>query len=78
MNGITNPFESLYSSIVFDSRDWASDKNDAWIYGITVGWDWDINKYDSFDDFNKRFGWTKETWLRLQLLHERYKTQIEQ
>lgn len=37
MSKTINPYESLYDVLVFDSRDWSQNKNDAWIYGVVVG-----------------------------------------
>lgn len=39
MKEITNPLESLEVVLVFDSRDWAGNRRDAWIYGIICGWE---------------------------------------
>ena len=74
MKEITNPFESLHNSIVFDCRDWAKDKRDAWIYGVIVGWtNDDAEEMENiFQEFNKKFKWDKDTWNRLQVLHKEY------
>lgn len=74
MQETTNLFESLYDSIVFDSRDWGVDKSSAWVYGIIIGWNGDTEdeNEDLFKEFNKKFGWDKCTWNRLKLLHKEY------
>jgi predicted protein tyrosine phosphatase len=61
-----NPFKSLEASMAFDSRDWSTDKRDAWNYGIICGWD------DAWDDIALMHGWTVSAVERLQRLHERY------
>jgi len=63
---ITDSHESLYNTIVFDSKDWCRYEKDAWLYGIVIGWD---NTNSMFEEFNNRFKWTGETFNRLQLLH---------
>lgn len=71
---ITNPFESLHDTIVFDSRDWGKSEKDAWIYGIIIGWNSD-NKEEVegiFQEFNRKFKWDRDTWNRLQTLHNEY------
>ncbi len=79
MSKTINPYESLYDVLVFDSRDWSQNKNDAWIYGVVVGWTKD-NEDDAeeiFKEFNKKFGWSRETWKRLHLLNKIYLTNID-
>ncbi|MFW2500430.1 hypothetical protein [Clostridium diolis] len=74
MEEITNPFESLHNTIVFDVKDWSTDKRNAWIYGIIVGWGSDDPEIaeEIFQEFNKQFRWTRETWNRLQILHKEF------
>jgi hypothetical protein len=70
-----NPFESLENTIVFDSRDWASNKRDAWIYGIIVGWvdeEADADAENIFRELSKQHGWSKEEWERLQRLRAEF------
>jgi hypothetical protein len=64
MREITNPFDSLFTTIVCDSRDWASNHKDAWLWGIIVGWD---NK--SLEELQNKFNWTDTTCDRLKSLH---------
>lgn len=61
---IENPLEALQKAIAFSSRDWATEKRDAWVYGIILGWD-----DNCYPEFNRKFGWDKETFERVQRLH---------
>jgi hypothetical protein len=74
MNEVTNPFESLHNTIAFDVKDWATNKRDAWIYGIIIGWGSDDPETteDIFQEFNEKFKWERETWNRLQMLHKEF------
>jgi hypothetical protein len=67
MNETENPLESLRYAVAFSSMDWSTEKRNAWIYGIICGWD-----NDCFAEFNKKFGWSRETFDRLTRLHERF------
>jgi hypothetical protein len=71
---ITNPLSSLHQVVVFDSRDWASNQKDAWIYGIIVGWNGEDKEENEslFQEFNSKFGWERTTWNRLLELHKKY------
>ncbi|MFJ8727688.1 hypothetical protein [Streptomyces sp. NPDC093269] len=37
--GVQTSLEALRSRITTDSRDWAADKLDAWLWAVLVGWD---------------------------------------
>ena len=67
MSAITNSKDSLETTMAFATKDWGSDKNDAWIYGIIMGWDY------AMPEIAKRFGWTDETVARLELLHNDFR-----
>lgn len=62
------PIESLFSTIVFSSKDWSLNKNDAWIYGIIVGW-----SDESLSYLKHTFMWSDETVDRLKILHNNFK-----
>jgi len=64
---IENPLEALQMALAFSPRDWATEKRDAWIYGIALGWD-----DDCYPEFNRKFGWGKETFKRIQRLHVKF------
>lgn len=52
-----NPLESISSTIAFDSRDWSTDKNDAWIY-VAETHRWTPDTVDRLKRLRK-------AWLRL-------------
>lgn len=61
---IMDPFDSLHGVIVFSPRDWGAHREEAWIYGIVVGWG-----LDAMAECAARFGWDAGTVRRLRLLH---------
>lgn len=75
---ITNPFQSLKNVLAFSCRDWSADLEDAWIYGIIVGWgfDEDDEGKSCTDELEKKFGsnkWSKSDTKRLKVLHNNWK-----
>lgn len=66
--GSENPLRSLGDSMAFDSRDWANNYRDAWLYGIVHGWE-----DESLAEMGPRFGWDEKTVVRLKRLHGRFK-----
>lgn len=65
-----NPLESISSTIAFDSRDWSTDKNDAWIYGIVLGWADEGESEDALNDVAETHRWTPDTVDRLKRLRK--------
>lgn len=63
---ITDPFEALRSACAFSSRDWSAEPEDAWIYGIIVGWG------KALPDVAARHGWDLSTAERLRRMHRSY------
>ena len=61
-----NSLESINACIVTDSKDWALNRRDAWLYGIVAGWD------DALDKVAKRFNWNKNDKHRLRRLNLQY------
>lgn len=66
--------DQLHNTMVFDSRDWALNRRDAWLYGIVVGWDLDddvdpAHDEGAMDDTAARHGWDPDTITRLRRLH---------
>jgi len=61
-----NPAKSLYDIIVFDSRDWGLSDNNAWIYGIVVGWGYALS------EIGHKFNWSKSNIHRLERLHKKF------
>ena len=63
-----NPFDSLYKTIVFDSKDYSLSKRDVWIYGIVVGWD-----DECIEELKKKFSWwDDEDSRRLKEMHNTF------
>lgn len=62
--------ESLSIAINFCSRDWSSDRRDAWIYGVVVGWG-----DESIAELAEKHGWGKDTQARLRRLHADYQAE---
>jgi len=73
-NRTLNPLESIEFTIAFSSRDMATDKRDAWIYGIVLGWD----DEKTFEEFKEKFGWSDAAVKRLKKLHENYTVMAKQ
>ncbi len=65
-----DPARSLRRTIVFDSRDWAHDIGDAWIYGIVIGWG------DAINEVAAKHGWDLAQRTRLRLLHLNYRRAV--
>ena len=59
----TDPFRSLGNVLAFDSRDWAANRGDAWLWGIIFGWG------DAMAEVALRHGWSEREVRRLRLLH---------
>ncbi len=74
---IANPLEAISNMIAFNSRDFAEDRFEAWLYGIVLGWDGDDNDpYDgdgAMDEVAARFGWTAAQVANLRALHANWK-----
>ena len=64
--------ESLHQLMVFNARDWAANKTDAWLWGVVVGWD-----QNSLDELAPRFGWSPDHVLRLQRLHADFISRVQ-
>lgn len=67
--------DSAQTAIVFAAgRDWAASADEAWLYGILIGWDEDPTGGDvdqnggAMAELAKRFGWTDEQVVRLRRL----------
>lgn len=69
-----NVFDSLHDMCVFSSKDWSSEKEGAWLYGIVVGWDAedDPDEESSMPEIQAAFGWSDEAIARLRRLHEQW------
>lgn len=75
----TDPLLAIRALIAFDSRDWAEDRSDAWLYGIVFGWAGDPDDPDdegAMDQIAARHGWTPGQVARLRALHERVKATL--
>lgn len=59
--------ESLQMTVACDSRDWSSDKRDAWIYGIVLGW-----CEAAMVEIALKFNWSKEDVERLNKLYKEF------
>lgn len=57
--------DSLRKTILFSPRDWSLNPEDAWIYGIVIGWDW------SLPEVAHRHGWSSDVTERL--VHKEYR-----
>lgn len=65
--GVTDPKESMSTLMAFSPRDWGQNSEDAWIYGIVVGWD-----DASLTELSEKFRWDVGTINRLKQLHLNY------
>ncbi|MFD5002187.1 hypothetical protein ACFWMV_04695 [Streptomyces mutabilis] len=65
---------SVYRTIVHDSRDWAATKRDAWLYAILVGWTCEDDHIhddlcmgdEPLTETARRHGWDDDTVARLR------------
>jgi len=70
----TCPLESIEHTLALASIDWSLNKNNAWLWGITCGWD-----DDCLRELSDRFGWSTKTVERLKELHKSFnKLKIQQ
>lgn len=65
----SNPFDNLIYTMSTSARDWGGNKEDAWIWGIVVGWDG-----PSLNELQFKFGWTDAEIKRLTKLHSEFDT----
>lgn len=63
---IDDPIASIENTLAFDSRDWSTDKRDAWLWGVVFGWD------EAMEQVAKMHKWTPETVERLGQLHRQW------
>jgi hypothetical protein len=61
-----NPLDSLHTVMATDVRDWASNRNDAWLYGIVCGWD-----KAALKELRAKHGWSRKATKRLKYLHKK-------
>ncbi|MBW0275019.1 hypothetical protein ATM97_27850 [Nocardia sp. MH4] len=67
---------ALHDAIVFNSRDFAESKFEAWIYGIVVGWDDEGDEGESesaMDAVAAKVGWTAQEVAILRKLRTRWR-----
>lgn len=70
----TDPMRALYDAIVFNSRDFAASKFEAWIWGIVVGWDdEDDDDTGAMDEIASQLGWTAAEVTQLRQLRTNWK-----
>ncbi|MFC8182434.1 hypothetical protein ACFULT_26480 [Rhodococcus sp. NPDC057297] len=70
-----NVFDSLEQMCAFSSKDWSTEKEAAWLYGIVSGWDSDDPDDDpAMPELQARFGWNDEAVARLRRLREQWVT----
>lgn len=77
-----DPMNALHDAIVFNSRDFATTKFEAWIYGIVVGWDDEDDDGDERDATGEgsamnsvaaKVGWTEQNVAHLRRLRAGWK-----
>jgi hypothetical protein len=69
-----DPRAELGYTFAFNSRDWAQDKADAWLYGIVVGWGAgeDPEDVSALPDLALRHRWSPQDVARLERLHANF------
>jgi len=74
MKEITDPYESLENVLAFSSKFWSDNPDEAWIYGIIMGWKGDTPEETTeiYNELKQKFRWTDEDVKRLEYLHEEY------
>lgn len=71
-----DPMAALHDAIVFNSRDFAESKFEAWIYGIVVGWDDEDDETGdagAMDEVAAKVGWTAQEVATLRKLRTRWR-----
>lgn len=76
----TEAVETLRSMMATNSRDWGAARDDAWFYGLVVGWgrdpddlpDPDDDCGDAMPELAARHGWSPETVSHLRRMHDGY------
>ena len=66
-----NVFDSLHSLLVFSSRDAGANEEDAWLYGIIVGWEDEDGS--AMNELREKFRWDDQTVLELRSLHTEFR-----
>ena len=67
-----NPLRAINDAMVYNSRDWAIDGCEAWLYGIVCGWsdeDEDGDGRTAMDEVATQVGWDAHDVARLKRLH---------
>ena len=59
--------DSLHDLLVFNVRDWSRYADDAWLYGVIVGWDG-----PAMVELAVQHRWSEETVARLRKLRASY------
>lgn len=78
MRTTENPLEAIEEMMAFNSRDWAQDKSDAWLWAVVLGWGPDDGgDEDCWDLVAPQHGWTAEDVKRLKRLNERWKQLVD-
>lgn len=70
-----DPRQALRDLLAFSSRDWASVKGDAWLWGIVFGWDAPYDDEDdpgAMDQVAARHHWDEHDIARLRRLHANF------
>lgn len=74
LDGLRDALNSVHRTMVHDSRDWALDRRDAWLYAILIGWtceddhvhDDDCLGDDPLIETARAHGWDDDTVARLR------------
>ena len=65
-----DPLKAIGDMLAFNSRDWAVDKADAWLWGIVFGWaDEDGSVGETMAEMAARHRWNDHDVARLLRLH---------
>ena len=52
---LPNPFDALRRAMYFSQKDWGKNRDDAWLWGIIIGWD-----DHSLEKLSRKFCWDEE------------------
>jgi hypothetical protein len=71
MSDLTEALNSIYDCMVFDARDWAAGRRDAWLWGVLVGWDPDEDgdTDDAMSEIAAKYGWSEADVARVRRLN---------
>jgi hypothetical protein len=67
------PLRSLECLVALSARDWAATEEDAWLYGVVIGWG-----DEALRELAREFRWPRRVVSRLKRLHDYFENLIKE